>query len=68
MSDRLVKDVTGEYEQMRAEIMLMRVELGLNPCQDLLTCVRVLHRDGRDAFEKLRGPKCDYAQQWQPRR
>jgi hypothetical protein len=63
-----MKDVSGEYEQMRAELMLMRVELGLDPCHDLLTCVRTLHNDGRDAFEKLRGPKCDYAHHWQPRR
>ena len=45
---------------------LMRVHLGLNPIHDLLECVRILHDEGREAFEKARGPRCEWAHQWKP--
>lgn len=51
---------------MRAQHLLMHIHLGLNPAHDLLTCVRVLHDEGREAFEKLRGPRCDFAHEWKP--
>lgn len=40
-----------------AEELLMRVHLGLSPIHSLLEAVRVLHDEGRDAFEKMRGPR-----------
>lgn len=54
-------------EHRNAEELLMRVCLGLNPAHSLLEAVRVLHDDGREAFEKLRGPRCEFAHQWKPR-
>lgn len=66
MSDRLMKDVSKEYEKMRAQLLLIRVILGLNPCHDPVECVRILHSDGRERFESVRGEKCDYAAQWTP--
>lgn len=66
-TERAFKDVTAEYERMRCELMLIRVALGLNPAHDVLTAVRTLHDEGREALEKLRGEKCEYAHQWAPR-
>lgn len=68
MTDQKSIDVTAEFEKMRAELLLIRVVLGLNPIHDPVTCVRELFTNGRDAFEKLRAPACDYAWQWSPRR
>lgn len=67
MNERLMRDVTTEYERMRAEILLMRVELGLSPIHDLRYCVRKLYEEGREAFEKARGPRCQHSHEWQPR-
>ena len=67
MSDRLIKDVTQEYEHMRCELLLIRVTLGLSPAHDVLTCVRTLFEQGREEMEKLRGPKSDDSSYWAPR-
>jgi len=67
MSNRMMKDVTQEYERMKAELLLIRVQLGLNPCQDVRWAIEKLHNDGREAFEAARGPKCDWSHEWQPR-
>lgn len=67
MSNRMTKDVTQEYEKMRAELLLIRVKLGLNPCHDVLAAVAKLHDEGRPAFEAQRGEPCTWAAQWQPR-
>ena len=53
-------------ETLRAQMLLIRVTLGLNPIHDVLTAVRVLHDEGREAFEKLRGERCDFAHEWKP--
>lgn len=66
MSEIKMINVTSEYEKMRAQMLLMRVTLGLNPCHDLLECVRLLHDKGRDEFERLRGERCKYAHEWKP--
>lgn len=60
-------DCTKEYEKMRAELLLIRAILHLNPIHDPVECVRILYEDGRDALEKVRGPKCEYATSWSPR-
>lgn len=65
--DSKMIDVTMEYERMRAKLLLIHVTLGLNPCHDAVECVRILFEEGREAFEKVRGPACDYAAQWSPR-
>lgn len=65
--ERKMIDVTAQYERMKAEMMLMRVCLGLEPIHDLLRCVQILHDEGREAFEKVRGPKCEHSHLWQPR-
>lgn len=53
-------------EKMRNELLLIRVVLGLSPAHDPVTAVRVLYEEGREAFEKLRGERCEYAHQWKP--
>ena len=63
---RKMLDVTSEYERMRAQMMLMRVHLGLDPCHDILTAIRVLYDEGREAMEKMRGPRCEHAHLWKP--
>lgn len=68
MTERLMRDVTAEYERMRCELLLMRVELGLGPIHDLRSCVSVLLNEGREAFEKIRGPKREDSHLWQPGR
>lgn len=49
------------------QALLARVELGLNPAHDLLEAICVLHREGKEAFEKIRGPVCEYAHTWKPK-
>lgn len=49
-----------------AEELLIRVHLGLSPIHSVLEAVRVLHDDGREAFEKMRGPRCEHAHEWKP--
>jgi hypothetical protein len=53
-------------ERKDAREKLLRIHLGLNPGHDILEAVRVLYDDGREAFEKVRGPRCEYAHQWKP--
>lgn len=65
--DRKMVDSTEQYERMRAQLLLIRVTLGLSPADDPVAAVNVLFNEGRDAFEKLRGQGCDYAAQWTPR-
>ena len=48
------------------QMFLIRVTLGLNPIHDPIEAIRVLYEDGREAFEKLRGEKCDHAHEWKP--
>lgn len=67
-SERLMHDVTMQYEKMRAQLLLIRVVLGLSPIHDPVKCVQVLFEDGREAFEKLRGPKAESAADWTPER
>jgi hypothetical protein len=54
----------SDAERLEAQMHLIRVTLGLNPIHDVLTAVRVLHDEGREAFEKLRGPRCEHAHEW----
>lgn len=68
MSERAMKDVTIEYERMRAELMLIRVQLGLNPIHDLRYMIDKLYTQGREAFEKARGDPCEFAHAWCPPR
>lgn len=68
MSERLMKDVTSEFERMRCELLLLRVELGLSPIHDLMTAVRTLHERGREEFEKMRGPAAENSADWFPHR
>lgn len=65
---KMMKDVTQEYEHMRAQLLLIRVSLGLNPCQDPVWAVSTLFAEGRDAFEQRRGEKCEHAHEWTPLR
>lgn len=61
--------LAGEWNRQSvrdAEELLMRVHLGLNPCHSLINAVRVLHDEGREAFEKMRGPRCEHAHEWKP--
>jgi hypothetical protein len=60
--------IGGITRQMKrdAEELLIRVHLGLDPAHDLLHVVRVLHDEGREAFEKMRGPRCEHAHEWKP--
>lgn len=53
-------------EKMKAQLLLIRVVLGLNPIHDPVEAIRVLYEDGREAFEKLRGPACAHSHQWKP--
>lgn len=64
---RAMVDVTDQYERLKAQMLLIRVTLGLSPYHDVLTAVQVLHAEGREAFEKMRGPKSDDAASWVPR-
>ncbi len=66
MNERLMRDVTTEYDRMRNTLMLVRMILGLNPAHDVRLAVQELHDNGREAFEKLRGPRCDHAHTWEP--
>lgn len=53
-------------ERLEAQTLLMRIELGLSPIHDLRLAVSVLFNEGREAFEKLRGPPCPHAHEWKP--
>lgn len=44
--------VSREENQM----VLIRALLGLKECHDPVYCVRILFDEGREAFEKMRGP------------
>jgi hypothetical protein len=61
--------LAGEFshqEKRDAEELLMRIHLGLNPAHNLLNAVRVLHDEGREAFEAMRGARCAWAHEWKP--
>lgn len=58
----------GEWSDAENREFLMRVHLGLNPIHDLMECVRILHDEGIEAFERVRGPRCEWAHQWKPTR
>lgn len=60
------KRLDTKISKLAATELLMRVHLGLSPIHDLTTMVRVLHDDGREAFEKLRGARCEHAHEWKP--
>lgn len=68
VTERLVLDVTEEYEKMRAQLLLIRVTLGLDPVHDPVVCVWELYENGREAMEKMRGPKSERSASWTPRR
>jgi hypothetical protein len=53
-----------ETSTLKAQLTLIRVVLGLSPIHDPVEAVRVLHDEGREAFEKLRGARCDHAHEW----
>lgn len=59
-------DRQDAFTKMRAQLMLIRVTLGLNPIHDPVEAIRVLFEEGREAFEKLRGPACEHAHEWGP--
>ena len=54
------------YPDIESQELLLRVHLGLSPIHSLLEAVRVLHDDGREAFEQMRGPRCEHAHEWAP--
>jgi hypothetical protein len=58
--------VGASAERMRAQLLLIRVILGLNPGHDVVECVRILHDEGFAVFEKVRGERCTWASQWRP--
>lgn len=56
-----MRDIQEKLERLADKDLLIRVILGINPCHDTVESIRVLYEDGREAFEKMRGPACDYA-------
>lgn len=61
--------LAGQFDPQKArnaEMLLLRIHLGLNPLHSVLHAVRVLHDEGRAAFEEMRGPRCAYAHEWKP--
>lgn len=60
IEDRATKNARDD----QAQLLLIRVILGLNPIHDPVECVRILFEDGREAFERVRGEPCEYAAQW----
>lgn len=56
----------ARLDRRNAQELCMRIHLGLNPAQDIFECLRVLHDEGREAFEALRGQRCEYAHEWKP--
>lgn len=67
MADKAMIDVTESYERMKAQLLLIRVVLGISPIQDVVLAVQTLHEQGKDEFENLRGPRSDEAAKWLPR-
>lgn len=61
-----VVDCTKQFEKMKAELLLIRAILHLSPAHDPVESVRLLYEEGREAFERVRGQKCEYATQWHP--
>lgn len=61
------RPVPTAESKMQAELVLIRTVLGLSPVHDVVAAVRVLHDEGRAAFEELRGPRRDDAMMWKPR-
>lgn len=57
----MMSDIQDELEMLADKDLLIRVLLGLNPCHDTVESIRVLFEEGREAFEKMRGPACDWA-------
>jgi hypothetical protein len=55
-----------ELTKTENQMLLIRIILGLQPGHDPVECVRVLFSDGREAFENLRGPVCEFAHEWAP--
>ena len=66
MSDRQMIDATEAFNKMQAQLFLIRILLRLSPIHDPVQAVRVLHDEGKEAFEKLRGEPCSYASEWKP--
>ena len=64
--ERLVGSEPTAIESMRAQLLLIRVTLGLSPVHDPVTAVRVLYEEGKEAFEALRGEPCQHAASWKP--
>ena len=58
--------MSDRERRMFSQLLLVRVALGLNPIHSVVEAVRVLHDDGKEAFEKLRGAKCEHAHEWFP--
>lgn len=54
----------SEPESMKAQLTLIRVVLGLSPIHDPVEAVRLLYEQGREEFEKARGPFRDDAHAW----
>lgn len=64
--ERKMVDATCTYRQMKNQLLVIRVELGLEPFHDVVAAVRVLHNEGREEFEKMRGEHSNRAVHWQP--
>jgi len=62
----MINGAPSNAENMRNQLMLIRMALGLSPIHDPVTAVRVLYEEGKEAFEKMRGEKCEYAHEWRP--
>ncbi len=56
----------SRQEVRDAKELCLRIHLGLNPCHDIYEACHVLHDEGREAFERMRGPRCEWAHEWKP--
>ena len=65
-AEKLVGSEPTATRRMQAQLLLIRVTLGLSPIHDPVTAVRVLYEEGKEAFEKLRGDPCAHAGSWKP--
>lgn len=62
----MASPMNAREQRMYSQLLLIRETLGLNPIHDVVSAVRMLHDNGRDAFMNARGPKCEYSYEWQP--
>ncbi len=60
-------EMSTRERAMFTELLLVRVKLGLSPLHSTVEAVRVLHDEGREAFEAMRGPACSHSSEWFPK-